>query len=127
MQLTVSGGLKAVTKSHGLTEYWAHRLTTCAAPAEFPRIFCWIYRHEARRLKHELRCHAVLCVSSEVATQIERELKDFLRRALTDFKKEKLSRQNARLSLVNCINENASLPRRKILLAVGHHNYRQVV
>ncbi|XP_066260590.1 uncharacterized protein [Euwallacea similis] len=125
MQLTVSGGgLKAVTKNHGLTEYWAHRLTTCAAPAEFPRIFCWVYRHEGRRLRHELRCHAVLCVSSEVAVQIERELKDFLSRALSDFKKEKLSRQNARLSLVNCINENASMPRRKILLAVGYHNYR---
>ncbi|KAL1514137.1 hypothetical protein ABEB36_003446 [Hypothenemus hampei] len=125
MHLTVSGGgLKAVTKNHGLTEYWAHRLTTCAAPAEFPRIFCWVYRHEGRRLRHELRCHAVLCASTDVATQIEKQLKEFLCRALTDFKKEKLSRQNARLSLVNSINENGSLPRRKILLGIGCHNYR---
>ncbi|KAH1001967.1 hypothetical protein HUJ04_005919 [Dendroctonus ponderosae] len=125
MHLTVcGGGLKAVTKNHGLTEYWAHRLTTCASPAEFPRIFCWVYRHEGRRLRHELRCHAVLCASTEVAAQIHGELKDYLSRALTDFKKEKLSRQNARLSLVNSINENASLPRRKILLGIGCHNYR---
>ncbi|CAH1128390.1 unnamed protein product [Ceutorhynchus assimilis] len=125
MHLTVSGGgLKAVTKNHGLTEYWAHRLTTCAAPEEFPRIFCWIYRHEGRRLRHELRCHAALCSSTDMARQIHKELKEFLLQALTDFKKEKLSRQNARLSLVNSVQENPSLPRRKILLGTGTHNYR---
>lgn len=125
MHLTVSGGgLKAVTKNHGLTEYWAHRLTTCAAPTEFPRIFCWVYRHEGRRLRHELRCHAALCASSEMAAQIEKELKDFLSQALMDFKKDKLSRQNARLSLVNSVQENPSLPRRKILLGTGSHTYR---
>lgn len=125
MQLTVSGGgLKAVTKNHGLTEYWAHRLTTCAAPNDFPRIFCWVYRHEGRRLKQELRCHAVLCSSSEIAVQIEKELKASLTQALNEFKKDKLSRQNARLSLVNSINEYPSLPRRKILLSTGSQNYR---
>ncbi|KAJ3653994.1 hypothetical protein Zmor_013210 [Zophobas morio] len=125
MQLTVSsGGLKATTKDHGLTEYWAHRLTTCAAPAQFPRLFCWVYRHEGRRLRHELRCHAVLCSSSAVAKQIEAELKQSLALALAEFKRDKLSKQNARLSLVNSVYENPTIPRRKILLSTGCHNYK---
>ncbi|KAJ8979523.1 hypothetical protein NQ317_004127 [Molorchus minor] len=125
MQLTVcAGGLKATTKDHGLTEYWAHRLTTCAAPSQFPRLFCWVYRHEGRRLRHELRCHAVLCPSSSVAKQIERELKHSLALALLEFKRDKISRQNARLSLVNSLYENPTIPRRKILLSAGSHNYK---
>ncbi|XP_060518802.1 uncharacterized protein LOC132697371 [Cylas formicarius] len=125
MQLTVSGGgLKATTKDHGLTEYWANRLTTCAAPAQFPRIFCWVYRHEGRRLRHELRCHAVLCPSGDVALQIEKELRESLALALAEFKKDKISRQNARLSLVNSVYENPTIPRRKILLSTGSQNYR---
>lgn len=125
MQLTVSGGgLKATTKDHGLTEYWANRLTACAAPSQFPRLFCWVYRHEGKRLRHELRCHAVLCSSSTVAKQLEEELKQSLSLALLEFKREKLCRQNARLSLVNSVYENPSIPRRKILLSTGSHNYR---
>lgn len=125
MQLTVSGGgLKATTKDHGLTEYWAHRLTTCAAPAQFPRLFCWVYRHEGRRLRHELRCHAVLCASTAIAKQIECELKESLALALLEFKRDKISRQNARLSLANSVYENPTIPRRKILLSTGAHNYK---
>ncbi len=45
MKLTISAqGLKAVTKEHGLTEYWAHRITFCAADPNYPKVFCWIYR-----------------------------------------------------------------------------------
>lgn len=125
MQLTVSGGgLKATTKDHGLTEYWANRLTYCAAPAHFPRLFCWVYRHEGRRLRHELRCHAVLCPSSHTAKQIESKLKHSLALALAEFKRDKISRQNARLSLVNSVYENPTIPRRKILLSTGGQNYR---
>ncbi|XP_018572779.1 uncharacterized protein LOC108912099 [Anoplophora glabripennis] len=125
MQLTVSaGGLKATTKDHGLTEYWAHRLTTCAAPDQFPRLFCWVYRHEGRRLRHELRCHAVLCSTAAIARQIEMELKQSLALALHEFKRDKVSRQNARLSLVNSLYENPTIPRRKILLSTGSHNYK---
>lgn len=125
MQLTVSGGgLKATTRDHGLTEYWAHRLTTCAAPAQFPRLFCWVYRHEGRRLRHELRCHAVLCPTTSIAKQIETHLKNSLALALAEFKRDKISRQNARLSLANCVYENPTMPRRKILLSTGSHNYR---
>nr|XP_023027383.1 uncharacterized protein LOC111515389 [Leptinotarsa decemlineata] len=125
MQLTVSGGgLRATTKDHGLTEYWAHRLTTCATLPQFPRLFCWVYRHEGKRLRHELRCHAVVCSTSAVAKQIEDELKHFLALALFEFKRDKLSRQNARLSLVNSVYENPTIPRRKILLSTGSHNYK---
>lgn len=44
--------------------------------------------------------------------------------ALKEFKRDKISRQNARLSLVNSLYENPSMPRRKILLSVGANNYR---
>lgn len=125
MKVTVTGsGLKAVTREHGLTEYWSHRLTYCAAPAAFPRVFCWVYRHEGRRLKQELRCHAVLCSKEAVARRMATQLRARLAQALTEFKRDKVSRQNARLSLANSLYDNPSLPRRKLLLATGSHNYR---
>ncbi|XP_044752857.1 uncharacterized protein LOC123312476 [Coccinella septempunctata] len=125
MTLAVSnGGLKATTKDHGLTEYWAHRLTYCAAPDQFPRLFCWVYRHEGRRLRHELRCHAVLCSTPSMAKKIEGELNQALAVALTEFRRDKISRQNARLSLANSVYDNPTIPRRKILLSTGSHSYR---
>lgn len=125
--MTVSvatSGLKATTKQHGLTEYWAHRITHCSAPAAYPRLFCWVYRHEGRKLKHELRCHAVFCSRESAATEIANLLQQNLARALSEFRREKISRQNARLSLANSVYDNPSLPRRKILLSVGGNNYR---
>lgn len=68
-------GLKATTRQHGLTEYWSNRITHCSSPKNYPRIFCWIYRHEGRKLKHELRCHAVLCPKETIAEQICKTLK----------------------------------------------------
>ena len=45
MKVTIVGsGLRAVTKEHGLTEYWANRITYCTAHPSYPRVFCWIYR-----------------------------------------------------------------------------------
>jgi len=45
MKVTVcASGLKAVTKEHGLTEYWANRITFCDADPDYPKVFCWIYR-----------------------------------------------------------------------------------
>lgn len=67
-------GLKATTRQHGLTEYWSHRITFCSAPRNYPKVFCWIYRHEGRKLKHELRCHAVLCTKEPVAESIAKML-----------------------------------------------------
>jgi hypothetical protein len=125
MKVTLTqAGLKAVTKEHGLTEYWSHRITYCAAPVSFPRIFCWVYRHEGRKLKQELRCHAVLCSKETVARRMASQLKAKLAQSLSEFKRDKVCRQNARLSLANSVYENPSLPRRKILLSTGSHNYR---
>uniref|UniRef100_A0A1B6M9Q2 PID domain-containing protein n=1 Tax=Graphocephala atropunctata TaxID=36148 RepID=A0A1B6M9Q2_9HEMI len=125
MKVTVTqAGLKAVTKEHGLTEYWSHRITYCAAPPNYPKVFCWVYRHEGRKLKQELRCHAVLCSKESTARRMVTQLNSRLAQALTEFKRDKISRQNARLSLANSVYENPSLPRRKILLSTGSHNYR---
>lgn len=73
--LVCSSGLKATTRQHGLTEYWANRITYCCSPKNYPRVFCWIYRHEGRKLKHELRCHAVLCPKESIAEEICKTLK----------------------------------------------------
>ncbi|XP_033226453.1 uncharacterized protein LOC117178966 isoform X2 [Belonocnema kinseyi] len=125
MRLTVTnGGLTATTKDHGLTEYWAHRVTYCTAPASHPRLFVWVYRHEGRRLRPELRCHAALCSKESTARRLASTLNARLHQALLEFRRDKVSRQNARLSLANAVYENPSLPRRKILLSTGGQNYR---
>lgn len=125
MKLSVSNsGLKGVTKEHGLTEYWSHRITYCASPPHYPKLFCWVYRHEGKKLKHELRCHAVLCAKEVMSKKITEELKIKVRQALLEFKKDRISKQNARLSLANSVYDNPSMPRRKILLSVGAMNYR---
>ncbi|XP_076246935.1 uncharacterized protein LOC143186937 [Calliopsis andreniformis] len=125
MRLTVTnGGLTATTKDHGLTEYWAHRVTYCTAPASHPRLFVWVYRHEGRRLKPELRCHAALCSKESTARRLASTLNARLQQALLEFRRDKVSRQNARLSLANALYENPSLPRRKLLLSTGGQNYR---
>ncbi|GAB0087958.1 uncharacterized protein DMENIID0001_023280 [Sergentomyia squamirostris] len=113
-----SSGLKASTKAHGLTEYWSNRITHCAAPENFPKVFCWIYRHEGRKLKHELRCHAVLCSKESIARNISVTLQNNLFKALKEFRQDKISRQNSRLSLTK------SMPQRKLLLSVGGNNYK---
>ena len=75
-------------------------------------------------MKQELRCHAVLCPKEDKAKHISRNLQDRLHQALVDFKKEKISRQNARLSLANSIHDNPSMPYRKLLLQTGTCNYK---
>lgn len=125
MKLSVTNsGLKGFTKEHGLTEYWSHRVTYCASPPHYPKLFCWVYRHEGKKLKHELRCHAVLCTKESISKKITEELQIKLKQALVEFKKDRISKQNARLSLANSIYDNPSMPRRKILLSVGAMNYR---
>lgn len=62
MALTVSpSGLKAHTREHGLTEYWANRLTWCGVPSDYPKLFCWIYRYAVIPLfKNSLKKHVQL-------------------------------------------------------------------
>ncbi|XP_070148961.1 DNA ligase 1 [Polyergus mexicanus] len=125
MRLTITnGGLTATTKDHGLTEYWAHRVTYCTAPVSHPRLFVWVYRHEGRRLRPELRCHAALCSKESIARRLASILNARLQQALLEFRRDKVSRQNARLSLASALYDNPSLPRRKLLLSTGGQNYR---
>ena len=69
MKMTVVGsGLRAVTKEHGLTEYWANRITYCAAHPSYPRVFCWIYRSvlPTSQLSAPLKDASVLSVSGSL-------------------------------------------------------------
>lgn len=125
MELTVcNSGMKATTKQFGLTEYWAYRVTYCCAPREYPGVFCWIYRHEGPKMKQELRCHAALCYKAEQAQELTTRLNDRLALALQEFRREKLTRQKARLSLANACYDCPSMPRRKLLLYRGTINFR---
>ncbi|XP_067143347.1 protein FAM43A-like [Centruroides vittatus] len=125
MKLTVcNSGLKALTKEHGLTEYWSNRITYCVAPTQYPRVVCWIYRHEGRKMKQELRCHAALCSKEDKARCMALQLNQKLSSALQEFRREKLSKQKARLSLANYCHDAPNLPRRKILLSTGSVNFR---
>ncbi|XP_037089683.1 protein FAM43A-like [Pollicipes pollicipes] len=123
MRVTIAvSGLKATTREHGLTEYWSHRITNAYAHPSYPKMFCWVYRHEGRKMKPELRCHAVLCSSEAKARLMERHLTERLHQALVEFRKEKQLRQNARLSVVSVL--YPSTPRRKVVLTSGGVNYR---
>ncbi|VDN52433.1 unnamed protein product [Dracunculus medinensis] len=94
MKLSITrSGLKAETKQLGVTEYWAHRITYCVAPSDYPRLFCWVYKHEGKRMKPDLRCHAVLCKRTSDPFIMERRLIEYLQTALqlTSLKKENIS------------------------------------
>lgn len=119
-----NSGLKGLTKEHGLTEYWSNRITFCTGHPQYPRVFCWVYRHEGKKMKQELRCHAVLCSKEDKVKAMVQQLTQKLTLALQEFKREKLSRQKARLSLANCCYNHPSLPRRKILLSTGSMNFK---
>ena len=98
MKLTIcASGIKAITREHGLTEYWSNRITYCFAHPKYPRVFCWIYRHEGRKLKQELRCHAVLCSNEVKAVEAAKQLSHRITSALHEYRKEKSLRENARL------------------------------
>ena len=123
MNLTIcNSGLKATTRQHGLTEYWANRITYAATHPAHPKIFCWIYRHEGRRMKQELRCHAVLCSKDSKAKEMAELLNARLVSALQEFRREKRYRQNARLSLASSCQD---IPLRKQMLIKGYANFRQ--
>ncbi|CAD5229869.1 unnamed protein product [Bursaphelenchus okinawaensis] len=128
MKLSVTRqGLKVETKELGITEYWAHRITYCYAPAEYPRVFCWVYKHEGKRMKPELRCHAVLCRKRSEPTKIAETLTNYLHAALQEYKREKLAMEKARKSVVTGTQNGEILPRRKMLLQSGTLNFRPPV
>jgi len=124
MELTVcNSGMKCNTL-YGIKEYWAYRITHCSAPKEYPGVFCWIYRHERPKMKQELRCHAALLLKPEQAAELSAVLKDRLALALQEFRREKLNRQKARLSLANAVYDCPSMPTRKLMLYRGSMNFR---
>lgn len=119
MKLCISAaGLKVYTKEQGLTEYWAHRIPYCVAHPQFPKLFAWVYRHEGKKMKVELRCHAVLCASESKAHNIEVQLREKLQAALSEFMREKTRRQNSRITRSHSLGSagGLQLPLRKKLL-----------
>lgn len=123
MKLTVSGsGLRAHTKEQGLTEYRAHRISYCIAHPKYPRLFVWVYRHEGKKMKLELRCHAVLCKTEAKAKALAVQLHEKLKFALKEFMREKTRKQNSRLVLqrTNSVPQSGEvLPKRTQILSTG--------
>lgn len=126
MKLTIcNSGLKAITRGYGLTEYWANRITYAGTHPNHPKVFCWIYRHEGRKMKYELRCHAVLCIKENKAKEMATNLNQRLATALQEFRREKRYRENVRLSLASSCQDLPLIPLRKQLLNKGLANFRQ--
>ncbi|GFR71575.1 protein FAM43A [Elysia marginata] len=124
--LLTGSGIKAYTKEQGLTEYRAHRISYCIAHPQFPRVFVWVYRHEGRRMKMELRCHAVLCTSEAKARAMALRLHEKLSSSLKEFLREKLRKQTSRLALERTSSlpkTGAVLPLRTQLLSTAN-NFR---
>ncbi|CAG5119979.1 unnamed protein product [Candidula unifasciata] len=121
MKIVLTGsGMKAYTKEQGLTEYRAHRISYCIAHPRYPRLFVWIYRHEGRKMKMELRCHAVLCKNEAKAKAMALQLHEKLSFALREFQRDKLRKQTSRLTLhSNKIGHG--LPLRTQLLSTGNN------
>lgn len=69
------------------------------------QVFCWIYKHEGKRMKPELRCHAVLCKRASEPSLIALKLVEHLQAALAEYKREKVAKQNTRLSglITGCV------------------------
>lgn len=127
MHLTIcNAGLKALTTQHGLTQYWSSRLMFCCAQINFPKVFCWVYRHEGKRMRQELRCHAVLCASPEKANEMVAILNHRLTFALQEFKREKRSRGMSLVDDINSIQEKLPrvVPIRRQILSIGSANFR---
>ncbi|KAL4220508.1 Protein fam43a [Mactra antiquata] len=126
MKLTLaSSGLKAFTKEQGLTEYRAHRISYCIAHPSYPKLFIWVYRHEGKKMKLELRCHAVLCKSEAKAKAMAVQLHEKISFALKEFMREKTRKQNARLTLQRTnslpLHGNSVVPKRTQMLSTGQN------
>lgn len=130
MRLTIcNSGLKAITRQHGLTQYWSNRLVYCCSHKNHPRIFSWVYRHEGKKMRQELRCHAVLCPSPEKAAKMVTMLNQRLVCALQEFRREKKSRgpclvSNNNLSSLQQKLQPRTIPLRRQILAKGAANFR---
>lgn len=130
MRLTIcNSGLKAITRQHGLTQYWSNRLVYCCSHKNYPRIFSWIYRHEGKKMRQELRCHAVFCPSPEKAAKMVTMLNQRLACALQEFRREKKSRginivSGSNMSSLQQKLQPRTIPLRRQILAKGSANFR---
>lgn len=130
MRLTIcNSGLKAITRQHGLTQYWSNRLVYCCSHKNYPRIFSWIYRHEGKKMRQELRCHAVFCPSPEKAAKMVTMLNQRLACALQEFRREKKSRginivSGSNISSLQQKLQPRTIPLRRQILAKGSANFR---
>lgn len=77
MKITVdNNGLKVYTTNQGLTHYWCHRISYFSVSRTNPKLFVWIYRHVGKKMKVELRCHAILLTSDKKAKSLVDLLSD---------------------------------------------------
>ncbi|XP_038602818.1 protein FAM43B [Tachyglossus aculeatus] len=72
--------------------YLLPRITYCAADGCHPRVFAWVYRHQARHKAVVLRCHAVLLPKAPQARALAHLLRQAALAAFSDFKR--VQRQN---------------------------------
>ncbi|XP_028731148.1 protein FAM43B [Peromyscus leucopus] len=84
-----SGGSGGRRPTHA---YLLPRITYCAADGRHPRVFAWVYRHQARHKAVVLRCHAVLLARAHKARSLARLLRQTALAAFSDFKR--LQRQS---------------------------------
>ncbi|XP_004705191.1 protein FAM43B [Echinops telfairi] len=84
-----SGGSGARRPTHA---YLLPRITYCTADGRHPRVFAWVYRHQARHKAVVLRCHAVLLARAHKARALARLLRQTALAAFSDFKR--LQRQS---------------------------------
>lgn len=130
MRLTIcNSGLKAITRQHGLTQYWSNRLVYCCSHKNYPKVFSWIYRHEGKKMRQELRCHAVFCSSPERASKMATLLNQRLACALQEFRREKKSRGAPSIvgkegPLLTQQTLPRTIPLRRQILAKGSANFR---
>jgi len=75
-----NSGLKVFTQSQGLTHYWCHRISTFCVPKEHGKLFVWVYRHVGKRMKVELRCHAIQLSSEKKAAALAESLTEKVRK-----------------------------------------------
>lgn len=126
MRLTIcNSGLKAITRQHGLTQYWSNRLVYCCCHNNYPRVFAWVYRHEGKKMRQELRCHAVFCPSPEKASKMVAMLSQRLARALEEFRREKKFPSHSSTNSHSMLHKvPRTIPLRRQILAKGSTNFR---
>ncbi|XP_040843651.1 protein FAM43B [Ochotona curzoniae] len=86
---SAAGGSGARRPAHA---YLLPRITYCTADGRHPRVFAWVYRHQARHKAVVLRCHAVLLARAHKARALARLLRQTALAAFSDFKR--LQRQS---------------------------------